>query len=368
MSEIRVLQVVTLMNRGGLESMIMNYYRNIDRNKIQFDFLEHREGKHDFTDEIISLGGNIYTVPAMNPLNTNGYLKEIDYFFKNSHNRYQIVHSHLDCMSSYPLKFAKKYNIPVRIAHSHTINIDKDWKYLSKIYSKAQIKKYATHLFACSNEAGKFMFKKNEFDVIKNAIDVKRFEFNESKRKIIRKELKISDKFVIGHVGRFNIEKNHELLINIFKKVKEKVDNAVLVLVGGGELRKKIETKVKDLNLGDSVIFTGVCTNISELLLSMDVFVFPSLYEGLGIAVIEAQASGLPCVISDRVPREAHLTNQIEILSLTDSVESWVKSILKFNINYKRYSKYNEIKLMGYDVKDAANRLECFYLENCIKR
>lgn len=219
---IRVLQVVTHMNRGGLETMLMNYYRNIDRSKIQFDFLTHRpeNEKKDYDDEIRSLGGKIYHMPMLNPFSPS-YMKSLDKFFKE-HKEYQIVHSHLDCLSAYPLKAAKKNGVPVRIAHSHNTSQERNLKYLIKDYSKRQIPKYATHLFACGQEAGKWMFGKHKFQIMNNAIDAKKFIYNEEVRMEKRKELGLEGKFVIGHVGRFNLQKNHEFLIHCFEAFAEK--------------------------------------------------------------------------------------------------------------------------------------------------
>lgn len=362
MSCIRVLQIVTHMNRGGLESMLMNYYRNIDRSKIQFDFLEDRPGKHDFTDEIISLGGKIYTVPAVNPINTNGYLTAIDKFFKENKDKYKIVHSHLDCLSAYPLKYAKKYEIPVRIAHGHSTSEEKNWKYPIKMYLRSQIPKYATHLFACSEEAGKWMFGMNEFKIINNAIDARKFTYDVSKRIAKRKELNIENKFVVGHIGRFSTPKNHKFLIDIFKVVHERNNNAILLLVGDGELRKSIESKVRDLGLESSVIFTGVRADISEMLQAIDVFVLPSFYEGLGIAAVEAQATGLHCIVADTIPKEAYVTNLIESLPLVSSPDVWAKEVLKYSDGYDRINTYEQIKTRGYDIEENSKRLEKFYL------
>lgn len=355
---IRVLHVVTHMNRGGLETMIMNYYRHIDRNKVQFDFLTHREGKKDYDDEIEKLGGKIFHLPSLNPFSKN-YLNQLNRFFEE-HKEYKIVHSHLDCMSAYPLKVAKKYGVPVRIAHSHTTSQKKDLKYWVKMYSKRNIPKYATELFACSENAGRWMFGKENFTVIKNAIDTKKYIYNKDIATAKRKELGVSERLVIGHVGSFNYPKNHEFLIDIFEEVLKMRKDAVLVLIGKGELERKIKEKVKKRNLEDSVLFLGIRGDVPELLQTMDVFVFPSLYEGLGIAAIEAQVSGIPCLISDRVPEECQVTSCVTVLPLKKNASIWGKTIVKIASEENRRS--NILLKNDMDIIENAKRLQNFYI------
>lgn len=357
---IRVLHVVTLMNCGGLETMIMNYYRHIDRNKVQFDFLEHRSGQHDFTDEIFSLGGKIYTVPSVNPLNLNGYINAIDRFFQK--NRYKIVHSHIDCMSVYPLKYAMKYDAPVRIAHTHSSNQDKDFKYPIKIYAKHQISKFATDLFACGENAGKWMFGKNNFNILNNAIDAKRYDFNKLVAESVKKELGVENKFVIGHVGRFSKVKNHSFLIDIFKELILIYPNSRLILVGTGETMDVIKKKVMHYNLLDKVIFLGLRNDINRLMQAFDIFVLPSLYEGLPVTIVEAQASGLRCIISDKVPEQCCFTDNVMINKLSVNPKEWANKIIDFGIKYDRKSTYDDIVKGGYDIYENAKSLQDFYL------
>lgn len=365
MEPIRVLQVVTFMNRGGLESMLMNYYRNIDRSKIQFDFLEHREGKHDFTDEILSLGGKIYTVPSVNPFNTNGYLNALDNFFQQ-HKEYNIIHSHLDCMSSYPLKYAKKHDFPVRLAHSHNTNQEKNLKYLLKMHSRLQIPKYASNLFACSEEAGKWMYGQKEFRILNNAIDAKKFIYDSEKAAQVKKSLEIEDKFVLGHIGRFNAQKNHDFLIDIFEKVYQQEHNSVLLLIGVGELEEEIRKKVETLNLTSVVKFLGLRDDIPDLLQGMDAFIFPSLFEGLPVTLVEAQANGLPCVISDTITNEVEITDNIEYLGLAKKPDEWASHILKYKGKNNREEMYDVICEKGFDIISNVDWLENFYM-SCIE-
>lgn len=358
---IRVLQVVTHMNRGGLETMIMNYYRHIDREKIQFDFLVHREQRADYDDEIESLGGRIHRLPRLVPWNRT-YLAALDRFFADNP-QYRVIHVHQDCMSSVILKAAAKHHVPVRIAHSHSSSQDKNLKYPIKLFYKRQISRYATDLVACGKDAGDWMFGKAPYWILKNAIHVEQYCFDPVRAARVRDALKIDkNAFVVGHVGRFCTVKNQTFLIDIFTEIKKKVDNAVLLLVGGGELQESAEKKADSLGISDSVIFTGIRSDVPDLMQGMDVFVFPSLYEGLPLTLVEAQSSGLPCVISDRIPSDCDLTDLIRRKSLSDSKESWAETVLQIN-GVCRSSQYASIVNAGFDIIDNVRKLEQFYME-----
>jgi glycosyltransferase len=349
------------MGRGGLETMIMNYYRNIDRTKIQFDFLVHRQEKADYDDEILSLGGHIYHMPMLNPF-SKAYFNALDDFFDN--HKYDIVHSHLDCMSAYPLKIAQKYGVKVRIAHSHNKSQDKNLKYPIKLLSKHLIPKYATHLFSCGKEAGDWMFGGNTYTVLNNAIDTEKYRYDCQIRNQVRDELKISKSdFVIGHVGRFNPPKNHSFLIDVFKSVHDKNRNSKLLLVGTGNGQSNIREKVDDLGLSDSVLFLGNRGDVNRILQAMDVFLFPSLYEGLPLSIIEAQAAGLPCIISDSVPSECRVTDLAESLDLNLPIDKWANAVLEKQSAIRK-NTYQEIKNAGYDIEQNAKQLENFYIKN----
>ena len=257
---IRVLQVVTYMQRGGLETMLMNYYRNIDRSKVQFDFLVHRDFEADYDSEILELGGRIYRLPVLNPIGAE-YLGKLDQFYKD-HPEYRIVHSHLDCLAGIPLKYAKKNKVPVRIAHAHNNNQTMNWKYPIKLFFRRNITKYANHLLACSREAGNWMFRTNRFEVLNNAIDAKQYIYDKNVRDRIKKELHIErNKLVFGHIGRFLTQKNHKFLIEVFKKIVEMHPDSILLLVGDGELQQNIKEKVQQIKkelLANAVERNGV--------------------------------------------------------------------------------------------------------------
>ncbi|KHS57844.1 hypothetical protein QX51_06745 [Terrisporobacter othiniensis] len=360
MSEpIRILHIVTYMGRGGLETMIMNYYRNIDRSKVQFDFLTHREERWDYDDEIEKLGGKIYRLPRLNPFNPN-YIKALDGFFKE-HKEYKIVHCHQDCLSGIPLKYAKKNGVPLTIAHSHNANQDKNIKYLVKLAAKKNICKYSDHLFACGKEAGEWMFNTSDFEILNNAIDTKKYIYNEEKSLEMKEKLGVTDKFVVGHVGRFRPQKNHSFIIDIFKEVCEKEPNSILLLVGDGPLEEEIKKKVHDLGLEDKVKFLGSRDDVNDLMQAMDVFILPSLYEGFGIVLIEAQASGLKCVISESIPTDAIISEKVKQLSLGDDISTWAKEIL--SSKSERKEGIEDIEKSKYDIKSNAKWLENFYIE-----
>lgn len=364
-SPIRVLHVVVNMNRGGAETLIMNLYRNIDRSKIQFDFLTCNEGVFD--QEILDLGGKIYRIPYITDCGHFNYLKNLNQFFI-ANNQYKIVHSHMDKMSGFVLKAALKAEIPIRIAHSHSTQSEgRVAEKVYKSYAGSYILGSASHLLACSTEAAKWLFSKQSMNaiILKNGIDVEKFKFSSSIRSQVRNQLQIDDgTFVIGHVGRFYEMKNHLFLIDIFANVIRYQPNSKLILAGDGPLRKKIEGKVEELGLVDKVIFTGVYDKINELLQSFDIFLFPSLFEGFGIAVLEAQGSGLPCIISDTISKEVDLgINLVDTLSLANK-ELWVEKIVNLSsIKNDRKSHCQAITKRGYDITFIAKSVSDFYMK-----
>lgn len=363
---IRVLQIVTYMGRGGLETMLMNYYRNIDRNQVQFDFLVHRDFEADYDQEIKNLGGKIYHMPRLVPW-SKSYREKLKEFFKENP-EYKIVHVHQDCLSSVALQCAKECGVPVRIAHSHNSSQDKNLKYLIKRYYMKKIPKYATELFACSKTAGDWMFSGYKYYIIHNAIDIKKYTYNEEKALEVRKQYHLeNDNIVIGHVGRFNIVKNHDFLIDIFTECLNINNKCRLLMVGDGEERKKIEQKVKELGIQNKVIFTGVRSDVEKLMQAMDVFVFPSLYEGLPVTMIEAQAAGLPCIISDQVSEECMITpNLVTRIPLRVSSKRWARVILK-NSQMRKETHNEEVKQTGYDINSEAKKMQRFYI-HCVEK
>lgn len=366
---IRILHVVTIMNRGGLETMLMNYYRHIDRSRIQFDFMVHRHERGTYDDEIESLGGRIFRMHPIHPKYFLSYFKELAQFFR-MHKEYQIVHAHLDTLSTFVLRAAHKSGVPVRIAHSHNTSFpDKGLRKLFKLYSRRHLNKECTHFFACGISAGKFLFgdaivDSKQLIVMNNAIDTYKFKFNESIRKLVRAKLEIEDKFVIGHVGRFAYQKNHEFIIDVFSEIVNTGCNAKLLLIGEGELQNTIETKVQLMGLSDKVIFAGGVSNVNAYMMAMDAFLFPSLFEGLPVTIIEAQAAGLPIVLSSSITKEILLTPTVTMVDITEPLSIWRDAVCKYS-NFNRNNNYNEIIYGLYDIKRNAKNLERFY-ENVI--
>lgn len=366
MEPIRILQVVTIMNRGGLETMLMNYYRHIDRSKIQFDFMVNREERGDYDDEIESMGGKIYRMPPIRPGNYRGYFARLDEFFKK-HSEYKVVHAHINENSAFVLRAAKKANVPCRISHSHLAGLPIDYKFPFRLYARMNLTKNTNQFFACSNEAGKWLFGKNlvadnKLIVFKNAIDCNEFSYNEQIRNKLRKELGVEDKFVIGHVGRFNPQKNHSFLIDIFNEVYKRNKDATLLLIGQGDLMEDIRKKVERLNLTQAVKFLGLRTDVADVMQAMDIFLFPSLYEGLGVVLIEAQASGLKCITSTGTPKEADVTDTVDFLKLSLSAEEWADKVLEYNP--ERKTDLQNIIDRGYDVSTNIKWLSNFYAKN----
>ncbi|AFA48879.1 glycosyltransferase EpsF2 [Acetobacterium woodii DSM 1030] len=345
--------------------MIMNLYRNIDRSKIQFDFVIDRADELFFADEIRNLGGKIYILPKFNFRNSFIFNNAWKNFFEK-HPEYKIIHGHVRSTASIYLKTAKKYGL-VTIAHSHSTSSGMGFSAIVKNMLQYRIRYIADYFLACSEEAGVWLFgkktcKKKNFYIFNNAIDMKKYIYNKEIRTMKRKELNLEDKFVIGHVGRFVKPKNHKFLIDVFKKVHDKEPSAVLLLIGEGELKPQIEKKVINLGLHDSVLFTGVRSDIPELLQAMDIFVFPSLYEGLGIVTIEAQTSGLPCIVADTIPKEAFITELIQKIPLKEDKKLWVEEILKFKDANNRETP-KEIMVSGFDIEEKAHEIESLYNE-----
>lgn len=353
----RILQVVTYMGRGGIETMLMNYYRHIDRSKVQFDFLVHRDFAGDFDDEIASLGGKIYRVRPMNPLNP-GYWQDLLTFFRT--HPYEIIHCHLNFKSGIVLAAAKLAGVPVRIAHAHTASMENDWTQIPRKMMRTWIAPNATAMIACGERAGKAVFGKHAFQVLPNAMDAAAFCYRGDIRAEKRTELELGDALTVMHIGRFGAEKNHRFLLDVFARVQREDADAKLVLVGDGELRKELEEMARSLFPQGTVRFLGVRKDIPELLQAADVFAFPSRFEGMPVTMIEAQAAGLPCVMSDTITDECIVTDLVTVLPITDP-QIWAEEILKKR-GTVRTNRLADIQASGYDIAAAAEKLTRFYL------
>lgn len=360
---LRVLQVVTNMDRGGLETFVMNMYRRVDRSRVQFDFLCHRDGSFAYDGEIEALGGRIYRVPRCNPLDPR-YLKAIDSFFEE--HPYRVVHSHINCMSALPLAAARRHESVVRIAHSHNSRQDRDLKYPLKLACKRRIRHEATDLFACGVEAGRWMFGTDDFTVVRNAIDVDVYAFDETRRQRVRAALGVAPLApVVGHVGRFSHVKNHAFILEVFAALLGQRPDAILLLVGDGELRPDIERRAEELAISGSVRFLGVRSDVPELMQAMDAFLMPSLYEGLPLVLVEAQASGLPCVISDCIPADCDLEGSSMVrLPLSAPLNQWSEALTDVVGKTARIDGATIVRKAGFDAEETASWLQDYYLRN----
>lgn len=364
MEPVRILQVVTKMDRAGLETMLMNYYRNIDRNRVQFDFLVHRDEKGDYDDEILAMGGKIYHTYPIHPRYLVLYFTRLNFFFAE-HPEYKIVHSHVDSLSAFPLCAAKKAGVPIRIAHSHSTDFDRDFKLPLRYLSKRMLHSTANRYWGCSKPAVQFMFgnkvySSGHYMIFKNAIDSKRFSFSKEIRDRMREELGIKGRLAIGHVGRFDYAKNHDFLIDVFYETYKQNSNAVLLLIGDGGQKTRIQEKVDALSLEESVKFLGSRSDVPFLLQALDLFLLPSRYEGLPLVLVEAQAAGLPCMISDVVTSEVEITSGlVSYVPLCSGAESWAQKILTAVANgLERHDTFKEIQESGYDIVVAAKEYE----------
>ena len=359
---VRVLHILQRMEAGGTQALLMNIYRKIDRNKVQFDFLVEYPDEQFYDDEIKKLGGKVYYSTVRKDFNILKFCNLLkDILRKNPD--YKIVHVHTYSIGYFCLKAAKEMNVPVRIAHSHNNETVHDAKYLFKLALQKIYTIYATDLFACSEEAGRYLFKDKPFQVLKNAIDSQNFIANADTRNEIRKELGLKDKFVVGHVGRLHPQKNHDFLIDVFAEIKKEKPDAELILVGTGPLEEKVKSKVVEKGLADCVQFLGNRKDMNRIYQAMDVFVFPSLFEGLGIVAIEAQAAGVPIVCSEGLPPETDITPIYRKLLLSDGAEKWANAALEMAQNPKAHTNMQQYVIdAGFDMDATAKYMESYYL------
>lgn len=353
------------MKRGGIEMFMMNTFRYIDHSRYRIDFLVHGYKKGVYDDEILTAGGRILhiTEKSKRPIK---YISELVNVFRAG--EYDIAHSQVDAMNSLILMIAKYCGVKTRISHSHNTN------HLTTNLIKLAINevarkfsnKFATHRFACSNEAGQWMFGKSKFHIIKNAIDLNRFQFCARARGEIRNDLSyFSSNKVIGHVGRFDTQKNHTFIIELFKKLYNQDDEYRLMLIGDGWLRKNIENRVEEYGLREVVSFIGSVENVYEYYSAMDYFILPSLFEGLGIVLLEAQCNGLICIASDQVPKDVSANTSVEFLPL--DVDLWISLFKQYPLDTQRIDMRCELEKKGYNIYKEINRLENLYTEALIR-
>lgn len=362
---IRIAQIIGKWLGGGVEAVVMNYYRHLDHSKVQFDFICDDDSTNIPYDEIEKLGGKVILIPPYQKVFK--YQKELRRVLRNG--KYEIVHSHINTLSVFPLYAAKKVGVPVRIAHSHSTTNKKEWKKnLLKQVLRPFSKKYATNYMCCSELAGRWLFGDKAYDegkvyLLNNAIDLDKFKYDKKIRDKKRKELGIKeDTIVIGHIGRFVAQKNHTFLIDIFNQFHKKEKNSILLLAGQGPLQEEIKNKVRELGLDDSVRFLGQRNDANELYQVFDVFLLPSLYEGLPVVGVEAQASGLLCFFSDDMTKETKVLDSTVFMSLSNTSEEWTGEILTNLKDYKRINTKNEVSDNGFDIEIEARKLEKYYI------
>lgn len=365
---IRVIHIVGSMNCGGTENLIMNLYRNIDRSLVQFDFLVHTDKECFFDDEIRTLGGRIYHIKRYNMRNLISYRRQLSEFFE-THPEYRIMHGHVGSTACIYTKVAKRFGL-YTILHSHAINDKKkNLKNFLYRFHAYLAKGMADAYMGCSYEAGVDRYGKriadsNKFQIINNGINSNAYIFNPDIRLRIRSQFNIADKYVIGHVGRFHPVKNHKFMLDVLFELKKNSEDYVLMLVGDGDLKETIIRQAKELSLEDSIVMTGVRKDVADMLQAMDFFIFPSFNEGLGIGLIEAQASGLPCIANaDGITPLAKISELLYLISLKEGSQKWAKFIHDHRyINQTRKDMSNTVRLFGFDISQVAMNLQDFYL------
>lgn len=363
---IRIVHNIASLHLGGSQAFVMNVYRNIDRSKVQFDFVVTPETKEGFYDEITNLGGKIFTCPRYKGTNHIQYNKWWDDFF-NKHPEYKVIHGHVRSTASIYLKIAKKHEL-VTIAHSHSTSNGNGISAIVKRIIQLPIRKQADFLFACSDKAGKWLFgeraiTQQNYYMIPNGVDLKRFEFDINKRNQMRMTLGIKeDMMILGHIGRLSTPKNHKFLLNVFNQYHKINSNSRLLLVGDGELFDSIKQHINKLDINDAVIMTGSKQNTEDYYQIMDIFLFPSLWEGLPVSVVEAQANGLQCIISDVITHDVDLTALIQYLPLDEKL--WLGAIAEAHKKERiGLTSEDRVRLQPFDAITVANKLQEFYLK-----
>lgn len=359
---IRILQVFTTLNRGGAETNMMNYIRHMNLKEFEMDFLVHREEKGAYEDEVQLHGSKVFRLPPVHPLHLKSYKKAVRRFF-DDHPDYDIVHGQTSELGVFIYEEAKRRKIPVIIAHAHLSTMNFDHKALFRLLWRKRTQQAANTFFTCGHDAAQWLFGKQAHLAfpMNNAIEPAVFAFDAEKRAAMRKALQAENTFNLVNVARFNTQKNHRFLIRVFHALLQHNDKARLFLVGTGDLEADVRQQVQSLGLQDHVVFLGTRSDVPELLQAMDLFVFPSLFEGLPVSLVEAQATGVRAVVSDGISEEAILVEEnVKVISLKKSPAAWAEEILPF-CGYERKETSSTIKEKGYDIADAVKKLEAQY-------
>lgn len=355
----KVLVIATTrLGYEGITSVIMNYYRNINLDKIKYDFILGSGAMDWVINEIKDKGGDIYNIPIRNK-NPLKYLFKLVRIIKK--NKYKIIHVHGNSSTIYlEMLAAKLSNVPIRIAHSH--NSTCNHKFIHYLLKKP-LNKIITNPIACSKLAGNWLYNK-EYTIINNGIDIEKFIYNEKIRNEYRKKFDIENRFVIGHIGHFSYQKNHEFLLNIFKEIYKKEPSAILILIGDGKLRKEIEDQIENLKIEKNVILLGKRDDIFNIIQAMDVFLFPSRFEGLPVSLVEVQAAGIQCIVSDAITKECNITGKVKYISLKKDKVYWAEEVVKLNKYYIRNDVKDKLLKSNFNIKNEVKKLEEIYLSN----
>lgn len=360
---IRILEVVNIMDRAGLETMLMNHYRYMDRDLVQLDFLTHRPAAGAYDEEIRGLGGRVFRAPRLYPQNCLAYRRYMRAFF--AEHEYPVVHSHIDAMSAFPLAMARSCGVTVRVAHSHSDSVDRDVKYPVKEIARKRLPGIATHYWACSEAAGAFLFgesNRQRIHIVKNAIDLSSFAFDSAARASSRVELGVTNgQTVIGHVGRFGAVKNQAFLVNVLAAAIAGGEDAVLVFVGDGELRGKVEQEAASAGLSTRIRFLGLRDDVARLMQGFDVLTFPSLHEGIPLTLVEAQASGLPVLASDKVSAEALVLPNCSQMALSEPAAVWAAKACGMARMGRAVGCIEALSAAGYEISHSARALQETY-------
>lgn len=362
---IRVLHMIGSLELGGAQVMVMNLYRNMDRERFQFDFIvDHPEHSY-FREEIEALGGRIYGMPTFRGVNLGEVISAWRDFFRE-HGEYEILHVHTRGYASLYIPIAKKYGRKV-IIHSHSTSNGKGIRARIADVLCLPLRYQGDAFLACSREAGEWLFGRkrvrgDHFTIVRNAIDAQRYVFHENTRMRVRRELGIDGgAFVLGSVGRVTPSKNPEYILDVFAGLEKLRPDAVLLFVGDGDLLPRVKEKAREAGLVRKVVFTGARGDVADLLMAMDYYIFPSLWEGLGISLVEAQASGLPCLCSENIPAEAFITDLVEVMRLSQGSGAWAERIGSYTGHGKRTDRVEEVCGAGYDIRRTAGQLQEFY-------
>ncbi len=363
---IKVLHSVSNMDRAGIETFIMNYYRYMDRNQVQFNFWCNKPNDGAYKEEIERLGGHLYHSPGYNPLKFIAYIRTMKKIVKDE--KISIIHVHNGALGLFALLSARFCKVPVRIYHAHNCKIPLGKGHIFKTFLKPFIKYNANHLFACSHKSasfyyGKRIFRQKKYTFIANAIETERFVFDENKRNEMRTQYHLENKKVLLHVGRFSTQKNHVRLLHIFKALKALQEDAVLLLLGDGEGQEDMKVLAQSLGIEKDIFFMGNRQNINDFYQMADLFILPSLWEGFPVVAVEAQACALPCVFSTEVTNEVQITEPVAFVSLEEKDDVWAQAAYQLlQKNTPRIDQTNLIKHAGYDVQTEAQKLLSKYV------